>query len=116
MSDVIPIFEAKNKLPFYIHKAETEGPVRLSRHNKEVAVIISASEYDNLLLQLKNCMKGKSIVERAAAFRKRNEQFYKNDNFDSEIQEVFSNLRPADENGFHNEKNIWDGILENNDE
>ena len=46
MSDSVPIFEAKNRLPFYIHKAETEGPVFISRHGKEVAVIISQDEYN----------------------------------------------------------------------
>ena len=46
MSDSIPIFEAKNKLPYFIHKAETEGPVFLSRRGKNVAVIISQAEYD----------------------------------------------------------------------
>ena len=46
MSDSVPIFEAKNRLPFYIHKAETEGPVFISRHGKDVAVIISQEEYN----------------------------------------------------------------------
>lgn len=46
MSDSIPIFEAKNRLPYFIHKAETEGPVFLSRRGKNVAVIISQAEYD----------------------------------------------------------------------
>lgn len=116
MSDAIPIFEAKNKLPFYVHLAETEGPVRLSRRNKEVAVIISASEYENMVLQLNNFMKERSFVEKISAFRKRNESFYKNDNFDAQIQEIFSNLRPSDSNGFREEKNIWDDVLENCDE
>ena len=46
MSDSIPIFEAKNRLPYFIHKAETEGPVFLSRRGKNVAVIISQEEYE----------------------------------------------------------------------
>lgn len=51
MSDSIPIFEAKNRLPYYIHKAETEGPVFLSRRGKNVAVIISQEEYDEKIVQ-----------------------------------------------------------------
>ena len=51
MSDSIPIFEAKNRLPFYIHKAETEGPVFLSRRGKNVAVIISQEEYEEKIAQ-----------------------------------------------------------------
>ena len=46
MADSIPIFEAKNRLPYFIHKAETEGPVFLSRRGKNVAVIISQEEYE----------------------------------------------------------------------
>ena len=37
----IPMFEAKNKLPLFMHKAETEGPVFISRRNKTVGVILS---------------------------------------------------------------------------
>ena len=36
----IPMFEAKNKLPLFMHKAETEGPVFISRRNKTVGVIL----------------------------------------------------------------------------
>lgn len=116
MSDSIPIFEAKNKLPFFVHKAETEGPVHLSRRNKEVAVIISASEYEDMVLQLKNLKKGKTFIERVSVFRKRNEAFYEDDNFDFQIQEIFSSLRPSDANGFHQEENIWDGVMEDYDD
>ncbi len=34
--DAVPIFEAKNKLPFYIHQAEESGPVFISRHTKSL--------------------------------------------------------------------------------
>ena len=46
----IPMFEAKNKLPLFMHKAETEGPVFISRRNKTVGVILSIDEYNKLLL------------------------------------------------------------------
>lgn len=48
MSDLaVPIYEAKNRLPFFIHKAETEGPVFISRRNEVVAVIQSKEDYDS---------------------------------------------------------------------
>jgi prevent-host-death family protein len=45
---IYSIAEAKTHLPQLIHKAEQEGEVHLSRHGKEVAVIISIQEYQRL--------------------------------------------------------------------
>ena len=63
----IPMFEAKNKLPFFVHKAETEGPVFISRRNKTVGVILSIDEYNKLLLAKPK----RTILEAAAEFRKK---------------------------------------------
>ena len=57
--NAVPIYEAKNKLPFFIHKAESEGPVPITRHNKEVAFIISKEDYESMVLP-----KSKSVVDR----------------------------------------------------
>ena len=57
MADSIPIFEAKNRLPYFIHKAETEGPVFLSRRGKNVAVIISQNEFDEKIKKGTNNVK-----------------------------------------------------------
>ncbi|HFC92472.1 MAG TPA: type II toxin-antitoxin system Phd/YefM family antitoxin [Leucothrix mucor] len=45
---VYSIAEAKTHLPQLIHKAEQEGEIHLSRHGKEVAVIISIQKYQLL--------------------------------------------------------------------
>ena len=45
-SGAIPIHEAKNRLPFYIHTAEKNGPVRISRHNEVVAYIVSKEDFE----------------------------------------------------------------------
>lgn len=73
--NAVPIFEAKNKLPFFIHKAETEGPIPISRHNKEVAYIISKEDYEAM-----NAPKQKSVVERIR--EKLEEQGFFDDGFD----------------------------------
>ena len=49
--NAIPIFEAKNKLPFFIHKAENREPVFISRHNKNVPVLISFEQYNEFISQ-----------------------------------------------------------------
>ena len=55
----VPIFEAKNKLPYFIHQAEENGPVRISRHNEVVAYIVSKEDFENA-----TAPKKKTLVER----------------------------------------------------
>ncbi|MBR4684527.1 MAG: type II toxin-antitoxin system prevent-host-death family antitoxin [Spirochaetia bacterium] len=85
MSDSIPIFEAKNRLPYFIHKAETEGPVFLSRRGKNVAVIISMAEYEEKFL------KKRSFIDEVNDLK---EEYL--DVLDNE--DIFANLR--DKNDF----------------
>ena len=85
MAEAVPVFEAKNKLPFYIHKAESEGPVFLSRRNKEVVVMLSVTEYNRLLAQAKENRKQMSILDRVKDFHERNKDLYS----DAEIDEIF---------------------------
>ena len=51
LMNAVPIFEAKNRLPFFIHKAENREPVFISRHNKNVAVLISFEQYNEFISQ-----------------------------------------------------------------
>ena len=55
----VPIFEAKNRLPYFIHQAEENGPVRISRHNEVVAYIVSKEDFEKSVAP-----KEKSLVER----------------------------------------------------
>ena len=57
--NAVPIFEAKNKLPFYIHQAEEGSPVPVSRHNNVVAYIVSKEDFENA-----TAPKKKTLVER----------------------------------------------------
>lgn len=67
MSDAYPIFIIKNKLPYFVHKAETDGPVAISRREKEVAFIISKDDYEKLS---DTAPKKEFIFEAAARLRK----------------------------------------------
>jgi prevent-host-death family protein len=42
------IADAKNKLPALIHSAETGKAIKLTRHGKTVAVLLSIKEYERL--------------------------------------------------------------------
>lgn len=88
MPDSVPIFEAKNRLPYFIHKAETEGPVFISRHGKDVAVIISQAEYDEKFANKR------SFVDEVNELRVK----YGLEEDDFDYDDVFENLR--DKNDF----------------
>ena len=88
MSDSIPIFEAKNRLPYFIHKAETEGPVFLSRRGKNVAVIISQEEYEEKIA------KKRSFIDEVHELRAK----YGLEEDDLDYSDAFENLR--DKNDF----------------
>ncbi len=42
------IAEAKNKLPSIIHSVEKGFPVKLTRHGRTVAVLLSVNQYEKL--------------------------------------------------------------------
>jgi len=48
MKDQCSIAEAKNKLPAIIHAVEKGAPVKLTRHGRPVAVLLSIEEYEKL--------------------------------------------------------------------
>ena len=99
----VPVFEAKNKLPYYLHKAETEGPVLISRHNQDVAYIISKEDF--LSLQKRDKTE-KSIVER---FQERRKEYgLENDDFD--YPAYFDSLRVRNYSGRPDSEHIFDEV------
>lgn len=108
---LVPIFEAKNKLPYYIYQAENDGPVFLSRRNKEVCVILSTKSYENLLKKAESNRKSMSFLERVKEFHERNNQDWFTD---EEIAGIFnkSRISAAEMPRFNGTQNCWDGVLE----
>ncbi len=51
MENQYSIAEAKNKLPSIIHSVEKGPSVKLTRHGKPVAVLLSIQEYERLNLK-----------------------------------------------------------------
>ena len=99
----IPMFEAKNKLPLFMHKAETEGPVFISRRDKTVGVILSIDEYNKLLLAKPK----RTILEAAAEFRKNVDDTLT----DEEIDRIFNN-RDESISGTSWEEDIYKGVFD----
>ena len=99
----IPMFEAKNKLPLFMHKAETEGPVFISRRDKTVGVLLSIDEYNKLLLAKPK----RTILEAAAEFRKNVDDTLT----DEEIDRIFNN-RDESISGTSWEEDIYKGVFD----
>ncbi|RJR32478.1 MAG: type II toxin-antitoxin system Phd/YefM family antitoxin [Desulfobacteraceae bacterium] len=48
MEEQYTIAEAKNKLPSIVHAVQQGSPVKLTRHGRPVAVLLSIEEYERL--------------------------------------------------------------------
>lgn len=103
--NAIPIYDAKNRLPYFIHEAETSGPVLISRHNQNVAILISVSEYESLIKKANE----NSFIERARKFRERNKGFFTNEEIDS----IFDSAKDKSINGTSHENEVFSGVMEN---
>lgn len=100
--NAVPIFEAKNRLPFFIHKAENEGPVAISRRNKVVAYLISKEDFDSMQAQ-----KPKSIVDRIHDSRV---EFGLDDDDDFDYTGYFDSIRDRNYFGRPDSEHIFDGV------
>ena len=84
--NTVPVFEAKNKLPLFIHQAEQGEQLAITRHNNIVAYLISKDDFEELT---KGGKKEKSLVEKMQERRK--EYGLEDDDFD--YTEYFDSLR-----------------------
>lgn len=66
--NAVPVFEMKNKLSFFLHQAESEGPVFISNRGKPAFVLQTIEQYEE---QLKSSTKEKTLFEAAAELRKK---------------------------------------------
>ena len=109
MCNAVPVFQAKNKLPFYIHLAETEGPVPITRRNEVVAYIISKEDFEELK---QSAPKEKSLVE--CLQERRREYGLEDDDFD--YTEYFDSLRDRNYFGRPDSEHIFDDFDYEEDE
>lgn len=111
MNNAVPIFEAKNKLTLLIHNAEEQGPVLLSRHNKEVAVIISINDYNNLTQIASEVRKQKNISQRLQDFKKKYADIYETSDLGKEL-ELTIEERSHEKSLYRQNHNAWDGVFD----
>ena len=101
--NTVPMYEAKNKLPFFMHQAEESGPVFITRRNKTVGVILSFDEYNQMLAR--TC-KG-TILDRAAEFRKKVDGTLTNE----DIDRIFD-VRDHSTHGTSWEDDVFKGVFD----
>jgi prevent-host-death family protein len=75
------IAEARNNLPGLVREAEQGRPIRLTRHGKPVAVVLSMPAYQRLVEP------GSGLWQRIEAFRAAN------DVRDLDVESVFGDVR-----------------------
>lgn len=104
MADAVPIFEVKNKLTYFIHKAEKEGPISISRRETEVAYTISKNDLNELK---ENAPKEKNILEKIYDSRV---EFGLTADDDFDYTEYFDNLRLRNYYGRQNSNHLFDEV------
>ena len=104
MCNPIPVFEAKNRLPFYIHLAETDGIVPIARRNDVVAYIISSEEFESMRTKGE---KKRSLVERIHDSRA---DFALTDDDDFDYTAYFDSLRERNYFGRPEGDHVFDEV------
>ena len=101
--NTVPVYEAKNKLPLFIHQAEQGNPLAITRHNNIVAYLISKEDFEEFT---KGGKKEKSLAERMQNRRK--EYGLEDDDFD--YTEYFDSLRERGYYGRPEGEHVFDGV------
>ena len=99
--NTVPIYEAKNKLPLFMHQAEESGPVFISRRNQTVGVLLSINEYNRILARGKK----DTILDRAAEFRRKAAGLLT----DEDIDRIFD-IRDNTPDDY--DSHVWDGVFD----
>lgn len=81
----VPIFEAKNKLPFYLHLVESGETVQITRHGKPVARLVAETECEQK-------SEGQLFMDKVMAWREKNKDWLTNE----VIDEAFNLPRPIE--------------------
>ena len=102
--NTVPMYEAKNKLPLFMHQAEETGPVFISRRNQPVGVLLSFEDYNRMI----NRSRKETILDKAAEFRRKTAGLITNE----EIDKIFD-VRDYSTKGTSWENDIFEGVFSN---
>lgn len=83
--NAVPVFEMKNKLSFYLHKVEEEGPVFISNRGRPAFVLQTVEDYEK---QTQTAPREKTIFEAMAELRQQYEITEDDFDFSAHLQNI----------------------------
>lgn len=83
--NAVPVFEMKNKLSFFLHKVEEEGPVFISNRGRTAFVLQTVEDYEK---QTQTAPKEKNIFEVMAELRQQYEITEDDFDFSAHLQKL----------------------------
>lgn len=96
----VPIYDVKNRLPYYIHLVESGETVQITRHGKPVARIVSEEE---VVQEQKT--EGQIFWEKVMEWREKASDWLETTT-NEEIDEIFNIPRTIEPN-IRNKNNLW---------
>lgn len=103
--NAVPVFEMKNKLSFFLHKVEEEGPVFISNRGRPAFVLQTVEDYER---QTQNAPREKTIFEAAAELR---QQYEITENDHLEVADVLEHVRGEEPYyGRERAEHLFDGV------
>lgn len=81
------VFEAKNRLPYYIHLVESGETVQITRHGKPVARLVAEKECEQK-------SEGQVFMEKVMAWRKAHPDCYLTQEEEDELYSIRHTIEP----------------------
>ncbi|MCQ2242186.1 type II toxin-antitoxin system Phd/YefM family antitoxin [Treponema sp.] len=101
--NAIPVFEAKNRLSYYLHLTDEQGPIFITNHGKPAYVIQSLEDYQKVNKELIKKSYSARIQNSRADYGLENDDFNYSKYYES-IREEHPMVRDFEENMFSEDK------------
>lgn len=101
--NAIPVYEAKNRLSYYLHLSDDQGPIFITNHGKPAYVIQSLEDYQKVNKELIKKSYSERIQNSRADYGLENDDFNYSKYYES-IREEHPMVRDFEENMFSEDK------------
>lgn len=101
--NAIPVYEAKNRLSYYLHLTDEQGPVFITNHGKISYVIQNLKDYQNANRELTKKFFSERIQNSRVNYGLENDDFNYSEYYES-IREEHPMIRDFEENMFSEDK------------
>lgn len=101
--NAIPVYEAKNRLSYYLHLTDEQGPIFITNHGKISYVIQNLKDYQNANRELTKKSFSERIQNSRVNYGLENDDFNYSEYYES-IREEHPMIRDFEENMFNEDK------------